>query len=224
MTSAPRRDLALADPGAAGDLVAFLGRQLRWDRAAAARLRADGGVLAVFTRPARFDVLAVRTCALREPAAVDTTVSAGELLDGLDPDRGVCALPAPVTGPSWTGLLPPRGGWRALAELPAGRAREAAAGVVAEFRERTEALGAARTRAALDALAEEVWSRRLPGTTLPLRAVHAAHALGFLRADAPLTVLGSGSWLRLRTGLGSVAVRLAGGLPGLGVTPVRGRA
>ncbi|MFI7272781.1 hypothetical protein [Streptomyces sp. NPDC049879] len=213
--------LELAVPGEAADLAAFLGRQLRWDRTAAARLRADGPALALFTRPARFGVLAVRVVALREPAALDTTVSAGELLEALDTERGAVPVPAPVTGPSWAGMLPPRGAWRPLADLPDGTVRDAAASVITEFRRRTEALpDQGRTRTALDALAEEIWSRHLPGTSLPLRAVHAAHALGFLRAPGPSAVLASGPWLRLRTALGSTAVRRAGGLPGLGVTPL----
>ncbi|RKN37607.1 hypothetical protein [Streptomyces hoynatensis] len=213
------RTLSLAAAQDAGDLAAFLARQLRWDRAAAARLQADGEVVAVFTRPARFEVIAVRPCLLRAPARLDVTVSAGELAEAIDVERGEFTVPGQVTGPAWAGLLPPRGGWRALGEPAAERVREAAGAVVAEFRARTEALAAGeRTRAALDALAEEIWSRTLPGTPLPLRAVHAAHALGLLRAAGPLAVLACGSWLRLRTPLGSTAVRRAG-LPGLSVTP-----
>ena len=213
------RTLSLSVAPEAADLAAYLTRQLRWDRAAVARLQADGTALAVFTRPARFAVLAVRTCRLRTPARLDATVSAGELAEAIDVERGELVLPGQVTGPAWVGLLPPRAGWRALAEPAVERVREAAAAVVAEFRARSEALPRAeRTRAALDALAEEIWSRTLPGTEVPLRAVHAAHALGFLRAAGPVTVLAAGAWLRLRTPLGSTAVRRAG-LPGLSVTP-----
>lgn len=237
------RQLTLADSGEAADLAAFLGRQLRWDRTAAARLQVGAGVLAVFTQPARFGVLAVQPRRLRAgataeasagaagagdagraaggaPATLDVTVSAGELLDGIDEGRQSVAVPAPVTGPAWAGLLPPRAGWTPLAEVPADAARAAAGAVVAEFRRRTERLPEPeRTRAALDGLAEEVWSRRLPGTPLPLRAVHAAHALGFLRGEGPFAVLHRGPWLRLRTPVGSVALRHAGA-QGLSVTPV----
>ncbi|MDT0306416.1 hypothetical protein RM780_05500 [Streptomyces sp. DSM 44917] len=223
--SVTHQRLVLAAPGEAAGLAAFLGRQLRWDRAAAARLRAEGDVLAVFTRPARFGVLAIRPCHLREPAGLDVTVSAGELLEGVDEAAGALGVPAPVTGPSWAGLLPRRGGWLPVADLTPEEARGAAASVVAEFRTRTEALiPAQRTRSALDALAEEIWSRTLPGTPLPLRVVHAAHALGLLAEVPPagVTVLSGGSWLRLRTPAGSIAVRRDGppGLAGLGVTPV----
>lgn len=231
--------LALAAPGDASGLAAFLARQLRWDKAAAARLTASGEVLAAFTRPARFGVVAVRTVRLREAARLDVTVAAGELLEGIDEERALLAVPGPVTGPAWAGVLPPRGGWRTLAEPSHEQLRSAAAAVIAEFRRRSAELaqGERTTREALEALAEELWSRTLPGTPLPLRVVHAAHALGFLpAAPAPapaapaapreslegIPVLVSDGWLRLRTPLGSVAVRRAAG-PGLSLTPVRQR-
>lgn len=217
-----RGRLAFAEAGEARDLSAFLRRQLGWDRAAAVRLTAGGEVAALFTRPARFGVLAIRPGRLREPARLDVTVSAGELLEGIDEEGESVAVPSPVTGPAWAGVLPPRGGWEQLAQVPHGELRSTASAVVAEFRERSERLaGEERTREALDAIAEEVWSRPLRGTPLPLRAVHAAHALGFLRARdaAPATVLRCGVWLRLGTPLASVAVREAGA-GGLSVTPL----
>ncbi|MTE19085.1 hypothetical protein F0L17_08070 [Streptomyces sp. TRM43335] len=187
------RHLALVDPGEAAELAALLGRLLRWERNAAVRLRAtEDGVLGVFARPARFEVLAVRTARLAEPAPLDATVSAGELLESLDESAGTVTVPAAVTGPPWAGLLPPRGGWRPVGELPYESVRAAAAAVVAEFRRRSEALGeTGRTREALDALAEEIWSRPLGGGTgLPLRAVHAAWALGMLRERGPALAAG----------------------------------
>lgn len=214
--------LAFAEPGEAAGLAGFLGRQLRWDKAAVVRLRADGnGVLAAFTRPARFEVLAVRPGRLTAAAELDTTVAAGQLLDAVDEGAGTLEVPPPVTGPPWTGMLPPRGDWQQLAGLSGEAARSAAGAAVAEFRERSEQLeGAARTRTALEALAEEIWSRDAPGAApLPLRVLHAAQALGFLRTEWPVAVLASGSWLRLRTGHGSVAVRRSG-RPGLSLTPV----
>lgn len=218
--------LVFADPGEAAGLAAFLGRLLRWEKGAAVRLQADAGVLGVFARPARFEVLAVVTARVLEPAELDATVSAGELLEGVDEPSESVKVPSEVTGPSWAGLLPPRGGWQPHAELRPGTVREAAAGVIAEFRERTDRLAPEqRTRAALDGLAEEIWGRRLNGTGLPLRAVHAAHALGFLRDESePVALYGTGPWLRLRTVYGSVIARGAdsGGTsrPGLSVTPV----
>ncbi|MCQ4045434.1 hypothetical protein ACFOSC_19230 [Streptantibioticus rubrisoli] len=231
MTQLPSQ-LRLADTGEAADLAAFLVRLLRWDKSAVVRLQVAGRALAVFGQPPFGGVLAVRTCALADPCECDATVSAGQFLDAVDESAATATVPPGVTGPSWAGVLPPRRGWRRIAELDAEQLREAAAGVIAEFRARTEALDPEkRTRGELDALAAQVWSRSLGETELPLRAVHAAHALGFLRpvrvsaggggaapADGP-GLFTSGPWLRLGTAYGSVVVRRASGL-GLVVSPV----
>jgi hypothetical protein len=225
--SRPAR-LAFADPGEAAALAAFLQRLVRWEKAAVVRLQADHGVLGVFARPARFDVLAVRTArVLGGQAALDATVSAGELLEGVAETEESAAVPADVTGPSWAGLLPPRGGWRPLGDRDSGPVREAASAVVAEFRARSEAMPPEeRTRKALDALADELWDRPLAGTRLPLRAVHAAQALGFLRIGpaTPVALHAAGPWLRLSTPHGSVLARPEGAAlapgSGLTVTPV----
>ncbi|EST21581.1 hypothetical protein N566_27370 [Streptomycetaceae bacterium MP113-05] len=217
--------LVFADPGEAAALAAFLGRLLRWEKAAAVRVQCGGGVLGVFARPARFEVFAVLTARLLESVETDVTVSAGELLERIDETAESVHLPGEVTGPSWAGLLPPRGGWRRVGDLAPDVVRDRAASVVAEFRDRTERLPEQeRTREQVDAVAEEIWDRRLTGTALPLRAVHAAHALGFLRGGEPLSLYDAGPWLRLRTAYGSVIARSGAAVPrpgaGLTVTPV----
>ncbi|MFI0817991.1 hypothetical protein ACH4TX_17390 [Streptomyces sp. NPDC021098] len=260
-----RHELHFADAGEAADLAAFLARLIHYDRAAAVRLQAGGGVLAVFGRPPSFEVLAIRTARLEAvvtagatdtgasggPGALDTTVSAGQFADALDAaassgaatasDGLTVAVPEAVTGPPWAGVLPPRGGWRRVPGLPgADEVRGAVATAVAEFRARDEALPEEhRTRAERDRIGHEIWSRTLGDTGLPLRAVHAAQSLGFLRPAAagapaatgsargatalapaaePPALLAAGGWLRLRTPYGSIAVRTSG-LPGLSVTP-----
>lgn len=223
--------LRLVDGSGVADLAGYLVRLLRYDRAAAVHLRAAGDVLATFGRvpfgTGAAGVLALRTSALAAPAQVDATVSAGQLLDALAkgddaaartaPDVEI-ALPAPVTGPPWTGLLPPRTGWSPEASLPVPELVHEVAEAVGRFRARTEALAAdGRTRAALDRIAEDVWSKTLPGapgTGLPLRAAHAAASLGFLGsvdAGTDATVHAVGGWLRLDGPFGSVFVRRAGG-------------
>lgn len=225
----PVQSLEFADAREAADLAAFLGRLLHYDRAAAVRLQAGGGALAVFGRPPSFEVLAIRTARLRGSHDFDITVSAGELLESLDIDdatreaHGAGSLPAPVTGPPWTGVLPPRGGWHEQPGLPDPVAlRVELSASVAEFRSRDEALPAdRRTRAERDLIGREIWSRTVGDTELPLRAVHAAQSLGFLRPapDFPVALLASGPWLRLRTPFGSIALRGAGGgLGDLGVS------
>ncbi|MEU1288352.1 hypothetical protein [Kitasatospora sp. NPDC005856] len=224
--------LALTDAGEAADLSAFLLRLLRFDRAAAVRIQAVGpdggdGVLAVFGRlplggSGALAIRTVRLGGLDEP--VDLTVSAGQLLDGVDTEAGTLALPAPVTGPAWAGLLPPRTGWRPVGAPPVGEVYPELMAGVREFRERSEAVPEHhRSRTVLDALADEIWSR--PVTVLPelpLRALHAAYVIGFLRPGAPLTVHRAGGWLRLSAPAGSVVVRtVAAPGAGLGLSPVR---
>ncbi|WP_345707643.1 hypothetical protein [Kitasatospora paranensis] len=152
----------------------------------------------------------------------DVTVSAGQLLDGVEAESGLVAVPSPVTGPAWAGLLPPRRGWQLVGEPPAFEVVPELMAGVREFRERSEAVPEHhRTRAVLDALADEIWSRPLTALPeLPLRAVHAAYVIGFLRPGAPLTVHRAGGWLRLSAPSGSVAVRRAAAPgAGLGLSP-----
>ncbi|MGW7513239.1 hypothetical protein ACWGJ0_36730 [Streptomyces massasporeus] len=210
--------LHLADEGEAADLAAFLSRLLHYDRGAAVRLQAAGTALAVFGRPPSFEVLAVRAVRLAKPyekgleVTLDVTVSAGEFLETVDEQAGTALVPSAVTGPPWAGVLPPRGNWRSEPGLPAPDAlRSLVAAVVAEFRSRTQELPAElRTRAELDRIGADIWSRAVGDTRLPVRAVHAAQSLGFLRPGVPLGLLSSGAWLRLRTPYGSIAVRRAG--------------
>ncbi|MFH8792519.1 hypothetical protein [Streptomyces sp. NPDC017941] len=223
--------LHLADAGEAADVAAFLARLIHYDKAAAVRLQAMGDALAVFGRPPSFEVLAIRTARLAKPyehgldTSLDSTVSAGEFLERVaDADTsvetaGTVVVPAAVTGPPWAGVLPPRGGWRQLPGLPPmGEVRALVKAAVAEFRARVEELTPERrVRAELDRVGREIWSRRLAGTEVPVRAAHAAQALGFLRGDV-VDLLSAGPWLRVRTPYGSVALRRAG-VGALSVTP-----
>ncbi|MEU6549920.1 hypothetical protein ABZ915_06455 [Streptomyces sp. NPDC046915] len=212
--------LHLADEGEAADLAAFLGRLLHYDRGAAVRLKAAGTALAVFGRPPSFEVLAIRAVRLEKPyedgldVTLDVTVSAGEFLESVDETAATAVVPGAVTGPPWAGVLPPRGGWRAEPGLPAPDAlRTMVSAAVAEFRTRTQELAPElRNRTELDRIGREIWSRTVTDTGLPVRAVHAAQSLGFLRpgGQGGLGLFSSGAWLRLRTPYGSVAVRTAG--------------
>lgn len=229
--------LHLADEGEAADFAAFLSRLLHYDRGAAVRLQAAGTALAVFGRPPSFEVLAIRAVRLAKPyengldVTLDVTVSAGELLESVEESAVTATVPAAVTGPPWAGVLPPRGGWQPEAGLPAADALRAMVGAaVAEFRSRTEELTAElRTRAELDRIGRDIWSRTVGDTGLPVRAVHAAQSLRFLRPPAgpggragerpgELRLLSLGAWLRLSTPYGSIAVRRAGRLGTLDVS------
>ncbi|MGF1429351.1 hypothetical protein [Kitasatospora sp. LaBMicrA B282] len=229
----------LADPREAADLGAFLARLLRFDRAAAVRLQtvpggtaagdaADepaGGVLAVYGRLplGSSGVLALRTARLAVGEPTDLTLSAGQLLEGLDQEHGALAVPPPVTGPAWAGLLPPRSGWRPLGTVGADQVLPQLFSAVAEFKQRTaEVPEHHRTRAVLDRLADEIWSRPLTAfPALPLRAAHAAYRIGFLHPGAPLSAHRAGGWLRLTAPNGTVVLRgEAAPGAGLGLTPL----
>ncbi|MER5865299.1 hypothetical protein [Kitasatospora sp. NPDC002040] len=228
--TAPR--LPLADATEAADLAAFLERLLRFDRAAAVRLQAvraeQGPVLAVFGRLplGSSGVLAVRSARLFGAAVeeADLTVSAGQLLEGVDEAGATVWLPAPVTGPAWAGLLPPRSRWERIAATTAPEVMPELMAAVREFKQRSAGIPEHhRTRPALDALADEIWSRPLTAApALPLRAAHAAYVIGFLTPGAALTAHRSGSWLRLSAPAGSVALR-GTAVPGsgLGLSPLR---
>jgi len=224
--------LRLADAGEAADLSAFLLRLLRFDRAAAVRLQAvpaegGAGVLAVFGRLplGGSGVLAIRTARLTGlEQRADATVSAGQLLESVDEKDGTVRVPGAVTGPAWAGLLPPRTGWRPVAEASALEVFPELMAGVREFKERTEQVPEHhRTRQVLDGLADEIWSRPLTAAPeLPLRAAHAAYVIGFLRPEGLLRVHRAGSWLRLSAPTGSVALRTADAPgAGLGLSPLR---
>ncbi|MET8829977.1 hypothetical protein ABZX40_30775 [Streptomyces sp. NPDC004610] len=216
--------LHLADEGEAADLAAFLSRLLHYDRAAAVRVQSGGTTLAVFGRPPSFEVLAIRAVRLAKPyengldSTLDVTVSAGELLESVDEAAATATVPRSVTGPPWAGVLPPRGGWRPEPGLPGPEALLALVrAAVAEFKARTQELAPERRiRAELDRIGREIWSRTVGDTGLPVRAVHAAQSLGFLRpgASGDTALFVSGTWLRLRTAYGSVAVRQVGAAAG----------
>lgn len=222
--------LYFADAGEAADLAAFLGRLLHYDKAAAVRLQAQAGgqALAVFGRPPSFEVLAIRTARLLKPYengiddSLDVTVSAGELLDSVDDGGSSAVVPAAVTGPPWAGVLPPRGGWERMSGFPdAAALRGLVKAAVGEFRSRVEELAPeARTRAELDHIGRDIWSREIADSGVPVRLAHAAASLGFLRG-ASVDLLVAGAWARLRTPYGAVVVRraAAGGLGGLSVSP-----
>ena len=224
--------LHLADPRETADLGAFLTRLLRYDKAAAVRLRTANGALALFARlplgengplVIRTAALAARTQATGEDAGdtgeLDLTVSAGQLLDGIDgidsddADAGALPLPAPITGPAWAGLLPPRTSWEHVADLPTATLGAAVQAAVTEFR---------RESTDPDGLAEAIWSRQVHPSGLTLRALHAAYLVGLLQQSETVALHRHPAWLRLTAPRGSVIVRRVPAIgSGLGLTPTR---
>jgi len=232
--------LQLADPRDAADLGAFLARLLRYDKAAAVRLRTANDALAVFARLplGESGPLVIRTAALaarqervaEDVGELDLTVSAGQLLDGIDravavtgagdvsaegasADAGALPLPAAITGPAWAGLLPPRTAWEHVADLPTGPLTAAVQAAVTEFR---------RESTDPDGLAEAIWSRQVHPSGLTLRALHAAHLVGLLQQSGTVALHRHPAWLRLTAPRGSVIIRRSPAIgAGLGLTPTR---
>ena len=216
--------IRFADPREAPALGAFLTRLLRYDKAAAVRLQTANGALAVFGRLplGESGPLAVRTVPLAPQAqpqpALDTTVSAGQLLDGIGAGSGSgdvadLVLPPPVTGPSWAGLLPPRTSWEHVADLDAALLDAAVQAAITEFRQEG---------ADPDALAESIWSRQVHPSGLTMRAVHAAHLVGLLRQSRTVALHRHPAWLRITAPRGAVIVRRTPALgAGLGLSPTR---
>ncbi len=213
-------DFEFIDPDDAAALGVYLERLLALDKTAAVRLVGIGRAAAAYSAPPLHGsasrgvtVLTVRTVALVEGAQpFDRTVAAGRLLDAIstDPDGPASfALPdALLGGPSWAGLLPPRTGWQPQGEIPLRRLAEVVSTGNADFR--FGALG--RDRAALDTLAEEIWTRELPHG-LRWRAAHAASTMGFLgpkpESSADTARVASHTrWLRLDTPYGTVLERV----------------
>jgi hypothetical protein len=207
----------------------YLTRLLALDTRASVRLQAAGIVLGVWGGPP-LDVVTLRPVALAAPTdrsgpsssfdAFDTTVAAARLLDRLDVgtgqpgDVGPIELPAPVPGPAWAGLLPPRSGWESLATVPAGAVHDAVRVGVDAFGRRVDLIPEGeRSRAQLDAIAAEVWGRPVVAG-VPLRAAHAAELVGLLGREGEVTALANGSWRRLACPGGSVALRIGSSATG----------
>jgi len=211
--------LMVADPHERAGLGAYLGRLAALDDRGSARLQASGTVLGVWGGPP-LDVVTLRPVELSEPVLtpLDRTVAVQRLAQRLSeagPDGSV-ELPDVVPGPAWAGLLPPRSGWAELATVPASAVRDAVRLGVDGFHRRVELLAEGeRTQPALQAVANQIWSRPFVAG-VPLRAAHAAELTGLLPVDGEVGVYESGAWLRLACPGGSVALRRDGGV-GLGL-------
>jgi hypothetical protein len=205
--------LVLADDDERAGLRGYLSRLVGLDGRACVRLQASGQVLGVWGGPP-LDVVTLRPVALLEETDLtDVTVSAARLLEGFASDsaaaadKRVVAVPAPVQGPAWAGLLPPRSGWEVLATVSAGAVHDAVRVGVDAFQRRVELVDPAdRTPAYLDAVAGQVWGRPVVAG-VPLRVAHAAELTGLLGRDGEATAYASGAWVRLGCPGGSVATR-----------------
>lgn len=183
-------------------LAQYLDRLVALDNRAAVRLQAGGKVVGVWSGPP-FEVVALRPVALASPAQVDATVSAQRLLERVR-EATTVEVPPAVSGPSWVGLLPPRSGWEERMRGDVANVRSAVDTAKHFFRERAEGV---TDRAALEAIAQDVWERTCLGE-VPVRSAHAAESLGLMGpGDGVAVAYSTDTWTRLSVPGGSVATR-----------------
>jgi hypothetical protein len=195
-------------------LVQYLERLLALDNRAAVRLQAGGPVLGVWSGPP-FEVVALRPVALGEPVRLDATVSAQRLLERSRKGLTV-EIPAPVSGPTWVGLLPPRSGWEERMRSDVGNVRAAVEMAKHFFHERADGV---TDRTALERIANDVWERSCLAE-VPVRAAHAAESLGLMGpAEGVAVAYATDTWTRLAVPGGSVATR-RGLLPSIPFLPL----
>jgi hypothetical protein len=206
--------LKISDPADRGDLGSFVARVVRLDAAAAVRLRAVDGRVAVWA-PTPFDSLVTRSVhGALEPA--DVTAPATSLLTALTVERGETVDPGPAV--LWPGELPPDEGWSPVDEVP-----------VTELEQLTErGLALARDNAGphgpptsvLDQVVLTVTGAAgTPAVRVPMRCLFALSGMGFLGpagtdpGDGVVRVSATGSWLRLDARYGAVVRRRVTALP-----------
>jgi hypothetical protein len=188
----------------------YLERLIALDNRAVVRLQAGGLTLGIWCGPP-FDVVALRAAKLAEQASVDTTVSAQRLLERIDEPS--VELPAPVSGPTWVGLLPPRSGWEERARGDVANLRVSVETAKSFFRARAEGVS---DHTALEQIAHDVWERTCLAE-VPVRCAHAAELLGLMGpGDGVAVAYATDTWVRLAVPGGSVATR-RGLLPSISV-------
>nr|WP_201469687.1 hypothetical protein [Microbacterium hydrocarbonoxydans] len=212
--------LLLADAETSKDVLTFVGRAARISDEGV-RLQAAHGVLALTAAALAphgiFDqtptVLAMRIVHADPELECDVVVSS---LSETDDDR---ALTLPETGlsPSWAGVAPPRGAWRATTSVSASVvAQRAQWGISAVARGASPGSGEEAVRA----LRAAIWGEPdadLEG--LPRGVAFAADAFGFISGEEQVPITVSGRWTRLAFRRGHVLSR---GPVATGLTAVRG--
>jgi hypothetical protein len=206
-------ELALADREGWHDLATYVGRARRVDPDGAARLVAEGGVLATYVSPVHGSpgptVIGLRVAALDGAADLDVTVPLAALGDRLAGSGPLLAVPpVQVSNAGWAGVTPPRAGW----ELVTGADPAA---LVAAARDGVEEIAHALPEAAGGHVVAQVrgavWGRELAGLPgVPAGAAYAADALGFLDSEEAVAVRRRGPWCRLSTSRGHVLARSGG--------------
>jgi hypothetical protein len=215
---APR--LLLPDADTLADLRHFVARAARVDADGAARLVAQGDVLAMYVAPLYGSggptVLGLRVLRLAGPGDADLTTPLSVLADRLDELDGpgpagelLLDLSLPRAAPAaagWAGVSPPRQGWQPVGMIETADLRAAVAAGIAEVVAGTPPTAGGAQVAALRA---RVWGRPLGELlpTVPSGVAFAADALAFLDDAEAAALYRCGPWHRLTTSRGHVLAR-----------------
>jgi hypothetical protein len=223
--------LLLPDAATLADLRRLVARAARVDPDGAARLVAQGDVLAMYVAPLYGSggptVLGLRVLRLAEPGDGDLTTPLSALADRLDRLADVRTGPAPAApsdapagglvldlalpqaapaAAGWAGVTPPRQGWQPVGLIETAQLREAVAAGVAEVVAGTPPTAGGAQVATLRA---RVWGRPLaewlPEVTSGL--AFAAHVLAFLDDAEAAALYRCGPWHRLTTSRGHLLAR-----------------
>ncbi|MDF2579383.1 MAG: hypothetical protein K0S49_962 [Microbacterium sp.] len=206
----------------ARDVLTFAGRAARHGDGVV-RLQAGAGVLALscaplsprsLTDPTPF-VLALRTARVDPELKCDLTVDAAALAPDADDDRAV-RLPDSAVTAAWSGVSPPRTGWREDGTLDSARVSlRAQWGIAAVARQLPTGAG----DDVVHLVRSSVWGAPdgdLAG--LPLGVAFAAVGLGFIAGAEKPTIRRTDVWTRVSFARGHVLTR---GPVAMGLTPVR---
>ena len=197
------------------DLNAYLTRAKKLDADGAVRFRVSEDVLAVYVAPIYSGsllgdgptILGLRTLKLANPLELDATFELGSILERLARSTELPLLqlpPAQIRAP-WSGVLPPRQGWKSVAVISQQQITEwAKAGIAEVANTLPDSVGAAvATKVRL-----EIWGRVVDSALkLPAGAAFALSGLGFMSPGEQIAVYSAHNWLRLSTKHGHVLTK-----------------
>ncbi|WP_028478693.1 hypothetical protein [Nocardia sp. CNY236] len=216
---AEHRVLRVPDPAHRDDLAAFLTRALRLDPAAVVRLRRREQRHVSSWVATGFEALAVRTV-VAELGVDDVTVGAEFVLAGLS--NGDSIDLGYSMDSAWRGALPPAHGFAHIDDVPARTMIELAEQGADLAKEYGNGHGPPASLLDQTVLTVSGADMQVP---VPMRVLFALTAMDFIPhpsakfapSEIPRTeivrVRASRTWLRLDARYGSVARRLAGGIP-----------
>lgn len=205
-------ELCIPDAAERDDLGAFVARAVRLDSDALVRLRSGNGRVDAWVA-SPFDTLVTRSVS-GEVGPADLTVTGSDLLAALAVVGGAAVDPGRPVDALWRSELPPREGWRAVDQVPAG--------VLSDLADRGAAVArqnpGPRGTPPAGLLDQKVITVSGAGydVRVPLRCLLALSGMGFLGGhvtDETVRVSATDTWLRLDARYGAALRRRHALLP-----------